>query len=51
MITSINEFKKVNENKINENATYYNDELNKLNLVSEFPGAFQIRDGNGNSTK
>ena len=43
--------KKSNENKINENFSYYEDQLAQINLVSEFPGAFQIRDGNGNSTK
>ncbi len=42
---------KTNENIVNENAQYYEDQLAQINLASEYPGAFQIRDGNGNSTK
>lgn len=41
----------LSEGVVNENNAYYQSELSKLNLVSEYPGAFQFRDGNGNATK
>lgn len=44
----------LSEGVVNENNTYYQDELNKLNLTGEFAPVFQFRDNNGvqgNSTK